>query len=191
MSYYFSYFPTVQHDLTNVGQKVALTNIIRRFKIQSSLLTDTRVYYDYEIQAGDRPDTIADKYYGDSGYAWLVLLFNEIDDPVFGWPIFNYDFDQYIKGKYGSIPAAQAQIHEYREVLNDKEIKYDGTIIEKRTVVIDQTTYSSLAEEERESISKWDWELEENERKRKIKILNERYLQNVKKQIKSILKDGV
>ena len=191
MSYYFSYFPTVQHDLTNVGQKVALTNIIRRFKIQSSLLTDTRVYYDYEIQAGDRPDTIADKYYGDSGYAWLVLLFNEIDDPVFGWPIFNYDFDQYIKGKYGGIPAAQAQIHEYREVLNDKEIKYDGTIIEKRTVVIDQTTYSSLAEEERESISKWDWELEENERKRKIKILNERYLQNVKKQIKSILKDGV
>ena len=60
------------------------------------------MYNNYEIQSGDRPDTVADKFYGDSNYAWLILLYNEIDDPIFGWPLFNIDFDNYIKGKYGS-----------------------------------------------------------------------------------------
>jgi len=191
MSNYFSYFPTTPHDLTNIGQTVELTNIIRRFKIKSTVLTDTRVYYDYEIQAGERPDTIADKFYNDSGYAWLILMFNEIVDPVFGWPIFNYDFEQYIKGKYGSIPAAKATTHEYRKILTNKSVRYDGSIVPKRTVVVDSTTYSSLSESSRELYTKYDWEVEKNEEKRRIKILNERYLSSVRKQVKNILKVGV
>lgn len=191
MSNYFAFFPTTPHDLTNVGQTVDLTNILKRFKVKSSLLTDTRVYADYEIQAGERPDTVADKFYNDPSYAWLILLYNQIHDPIFGWPLFNYDWDQYIKGKYGSIATAQGTVHEYRKVLNEKTIKYDGSIIEKRYVVVDATTYATLAESVRESISKYDWEEEVNDAKRQIKILNERYLSQVRNQVTSILKDGV
>jgi len=191
MSNYFKFFPTTPHDLTNVGQKVDLTNIIRRFKIRPDLLTDTRVYYNYEIQSGERPDTVADKFYDDSSFYWLILLFNKIDDPIFEWPLFNYDWEQYIKGKYGSISSAQATVHEYRKILNEKTVKYDGTIIPERYVVVDSTTYSGVNPSSRQSISKYDWEDELNEERRKIKILHERYLSNITKQVKSILKDGI
>jgi len=191
MSNYFSYFPTTTHDLTNVGQEVELTNIIRRFKVKSSLLTDTRMYNNYDIQSGDRPDTVADKFYGDSNYAWLILLYNEIDDPIFGWPLFNIDFDNYIKGKYGSIPTAQGTVHEYRRILTPKTIRSDNTIIQQRYVVVDATTYATLGESSRQSVSKYDWEDELNEEKRKIKILHERYLTPVRKQVQGILRDGI
>jgi hypothetical protein len=191
MSNYFSYFPTVQHDLTNIGQTVNLTNIIRRFKVKSSLLTDTRVYNEYSIQAGERPDIVADKFYDDPSYAWLILLFNEIDDPIFGWPLFNKEFDDYIIGKYGSISSAQGTVHEYRKVLTEKSVKFDGTIIGKRTVTIDLTTYNTLGESVRESISKYDYEEELNDKKSEIKILKRRYVSEVRKQVQGILKDGI
>ena len=156
MSNYFSFFPTTPHDLTNVGQSVELTNILRRFKVKSSIIEDVRTFHDYEVQAGDRPDTVADKFYGDSSYYWLVLLFNKIHDPVFGWPLFNYDWDEFIKGKYGSIASAQATVHEYRKILTTKTVKFDGTIQDERYVVVDATTYATLGASVRQSISKYD-----------------------------------
>lgn len=191
MSEYFSYFPTVQHDLTNVGQTVELTNILRRFKVKSSLADRTDVFYDYDVQSGDRPDTIAEKYYGDADLAWLVLHFNNIDDPVFGWALFDSDFDNYIKGKYGSLADAQSTVHEYRRILNEAQVKFDGTRIPKRYVVVDETTYNSLSESSRESVSKYDWEIEQNEAKRKIKLLDKRYLNQVRDEVEVILRDGI
>lgn len=191
MSEYFSYFPTTQHDLTNIGQEVTLTNVLRRFVVRSDVRERSDVFYEYDIQSGDRPDTIAEKYYGDADLAWLVLHFNEIDDPIFGWALFDQDFDNYIKGKYGSIPEAQAEVHEYRQILNEAEVKFDGTKVPKRTVVVDQTTYNSLSPTVRESISKYDYEVEQNDARRKIKILDKRFLDKVRDEAITVLRDGI
>lgn len=190
MSEYFSYFPTIQHDLTNIGQEVTLTNILRRFIVRSDIIERADVFYEYDIQAGDRPDIIAEKYYGDANLAWLILHFNTIIDPVFEFPLFNQDFDNFIKGKYGSIPAAQSGIKEYRQVLNEAEVKFDGTKIPKRTIVVDQTTYNSLNESEREAITNYDWEIEQNDARRKIKILDKRFVDKVRDEVKTVLRDG-
>lgn len=191
MSEYFSYFPYVDHDLTNIGQTVKLTNIMRRFIVRSDLIDRTDIFYEYDVQAGDRPDIIAEKYYGDADLAWIVLHFNNITDPVFGWALFGADFDNYIKGKYGSIPAAQSEVHEYRQILNEASVKYDGTRVPKRTLVVDQTTYNTLSATARETIYKYDWEVEENEKKRKIKILDKRYVDQVIEEVKVVLRDGI
>ena len=191
MSNYFSNFPTTAHDLTNNGQKVKLTNILRRFKIKSSVKSGIDVYYEYDIQAGDRPDTIAEKYYGSSAYAWVVLHFNEIVDPVFGWPLFNEDFNSYIRGKYGSMAEAQSQTYEYRKVLNEAKVLNNGTRIPKRTVVVDLTTYSTLAEADRELITKFDYEIEINDNKRKIKLLDKQYINQLQEEVSDILRNGI
>lgn len=145
MSKYFRYFPPIAHDLSNIGQRVTLTNILRRFKVDSSLKNRVGVYEDYQIQAGDRPDSIAHKYYGSSGYSWLVMMFNERHDVHFDWPLFNYDFDQYIIGKYGSRTAAQNEVHEYRRTITYQQTLTDGTVIPERYVVIDSTEAGTLA----------------------------------------------
>lgn len=191
MSEYFSYFPTTEHDLTNIGQTVTLTNIMRRFIVRNQLQNRSDIFYEYDVQMGDRPDIIAEKYYGDADLAWLVLHFNNIKDPVFEFPLFGRDFENYIKGKYGSIPAARSEIHEYRQILQDSEVKYDGTKIPERYVVVDETTYNGLSGTERRTIYKYDWEEELNEEKRKIKILDKRFLDKVRDEVETILRDGI
>jgi hypothetical protein len=188
MSNYFKNFPTVQHDLTNVGQKVALTNILRRFKVRTSVKDKLDTYYTYHLQAGDRPDIIAEKYYGDPNLAWVILHFNDIIDPVFGWPLFGVDFDNYIKGKYANINTAKATVHEYRQVLNVAEMRYDGVKIPERYIVVDQTTYGTLGSNEKYSVSKYDYEEELNEKRREIRILDKAYISKIKQEVKSILK---
>jgi hypothetical protein len=191
MSEYFSYFPTTEHDLTNIGQTVTLTNIMRRFIVRNQLQNRSDIFYEYDVQMGDRPDIIAEKYYGDADLAWLVLHFNNIKDPVFEFPLFGRDFENYIKGKYGSIPAARSEIHEYRQILQDSEVKYDGTKIPERYVVVDETTYNGLSATDRRTIYKYDWEEELNEEKRKIKILDKRFLDKVRDEVETILRDGI
>ena len=191
MSRYFRYFPTVQYDLIQNGNPITLTNIMRRFVVESKLKDQINIFYDYTIQAGDRPDVIAEKYYGDANLAWLVLHFNDITDPFFGWGLNDVDLENYIRGKYGSIPAAQAEVHEYRQVLNEAQTFYDGTVVPKRYVVVDQTTYNLLSESSRESISKFEYEIEQNDKKRQIKILDKRYVDQVIAEVKTILKDGI
>lgn len=191
MSKYFTYFPTLSHDLKQDGDFKQVTNILRRFKVRDSLRDNVGVFYEYDIRAGDRPDIIAEKYYGDSDYAWVVLHFNDIVDPVFDWPLFNTDFDNYIKGKYGSIPEAQAEVHEYRRILTPQKTLDDGTVIQERYVVVDQTTYNTLTETNRQSISKWDMEVAKNDEKTKIKILDKKYLNQIKGEVESILRNGL
>mgnify|MGYP000870257444 CR=1 FL=1 len=202
MSNYFSYFPTIDHDLTNQGQTVKLTNILRRFKIPNSLANKAEVYYEYDIQDGDRPDTIADKYYGDSKYAWLVLHFNNISDVHFDWPLDTYNFEGYILGKYGSLAAAQAQVHEYRIYLSKirdgvkvpatAEVLFDGTSVPARVVVVDEQTYNTTASNFQNAVlSAYDYEIEKNESKRSIKLLDKRYLGQVRNEVEDVLRNGV
>jgi len=191
MSNYFSYFPKTTQDLTQSGKQTALTNILRRFKVKDSLRDNAAVYYKYNIQEGDRPDTIAHKYYGNSSYAWVVLLFNEIQDPIFDWPLFGKDFDNYIKGKYGSVLSAQSTIMEYRKILADAKRLYDGTVIHERYVVVDETTYNTLAPTARRTVNCYECELEKQEQKRQIKLLDEKYLDKIKIQVEDILKNGL
>lgn len=191
MSNYFSYFPTTNNDLTQSGNTLLVTNILRRFKFRSSVQENVDVFYEYTIQTGDRPDTIAEKYYGSANYAWIVLHFNDIVDPFFGWPLFDKQFEDYIVGKYGSIPAAQAQVHEYRRILNPGQVRYDGSIIPERYIVVDQTTYNSLTPTSRTLIDKYTYEEEVNEKKRLINILDKKYLSQVSTEVEDILKNGV
>jgi hypothetical protein len=191
MSIYFSYFPLVAHDLTNEGKNVLLTNIMRRFKVKSSVKDNTSVYYDYDIQAGDRPDTIAEKYYGSSSLAWIVIHYNDIIDPFYGWPLFDPDFSEYIRTKYGSISASQSTVYEYRQILQEKQTLVDGTIIPEKYLVVDQTTYNGLTELERVAVTYWDYEIEENEKKRKIKILDKKYVPQLRAEVEKVLRNNV
>jgi hypothetical protein len=159
--------------------------------VRNDLQERSDIFYKYDVQMGDRPDIIAEKYYGDADLAWLVLHFNNIKDPVFEFPLFGRDFENYIKGKYGSVPAARSEVHEYRQILQEKEVKFDGTVIPERYVVVDLTTYNTLNATARRTIYKYDWEEELNEKKREIKLLDKRFADKVREEIETILRDGI
>ena len=191
MSKYFRYFPTTNHDLTNIGQSITLTNILRRFKFKSILQEKVDSFYEYSVQSGDRPDIIAEKYYGSPDYAWVVLHFNNIMNPLFDFPLTENALNDMIRKKYGSIAAAKAEVHEYRQIIRNAETLFDGRVIQKETIVVDQTTYNSLDPAIREEVDKFEYEIEINDAKRSIKILDKKYLSILRDEVEDILKNGV
>ena len=189
MSNYFSYFPTTLHDLRKTGQKTEVTNILRRFKVRSALKDRTDVFYEYSIQFGDRPDVIAEKFYGNPDYAWVVLHFNDIIDPQFGWPLFGVDFDNFVIGKYGSMASAKSTIKNYYKVIRDATVKNDGTRVPKFELVVDQTTFNTLSPTQRRSETQYDYEVERNEELKQIRLIEPRYLSQMIDEVETILQE--
>tara|TARA_R110000764_G_scaffold220078_1_gene308268 strand:- start:1123 stop:1740 length:618 start_codon:yes stop_codon:yes gene_type:complete len=205
MSKYFSYFPTTPHDITNENRTVKLTNILRRFKVDSSLKDRALVFYEYQIQEGDRPDTIAEKYYGSANYSWLVMHFNDINDVLRDFPLFGDNFQNFVAGKYGSVATAQSTIHEYRifcrhrdangvDTPAKKRTLIDGTIIEERVLVVDLTTFNATDSAYKYNVAgvtKYDYEVELNEKRRDIELLDVKYLPTVRDEVENVLRNGI
>ena len=168
MSFYFNVFPKISYDVKKNNQVQNVTNIMLRYKLTSAFKRRPLSYYTYTVQEGDRPDNVAFDLYGMSSYSWILLLINSIHDPDYEWPLSQRDFAAFLKAKYGSVPAAQSTIHEYRKVVNEQSVLFDQTIIPKRTLVVDETTYNGLSTDAREIIYKSDYEDELNNARKNI-----------------------
>jgi len=69
-----------------------------------------------------------------------------------------------------------AQTHHYEQIIRQRtiHINSDGEriLIPEHTLVVDQTTYSSLSPSSRKLITNYDYEVALNERRRNISIIN-------------------
>jgi len=83
-------------DINNDGVSQSVVDILRRFVIHVKIREKSAIFYNYDIQDGDRPDVIAHKYYGDSKYDWVVLLTNKMLDPNYDWPLGYENFRKFI-----------------------------------------------------------------------------------------------
>lgn len=186
MSFFFEPFPKVNYDIKKNGKIENVTNIMLRFKIVDELKKQQSNYFDITVDDGDRPDVVATKVYENPELDWLILMINDIIDPIYDWPMGGRILEDFIRSKYGSIPAAQATVHEYRKILNEKSILFDGTVVPRRTLVVDETTYNSLGVNERESIDKYQYEIELNDQKRQIKIVDPQQVSRLLNRIEDI-----
>ena len=185
-SFYFENFPKVSYDIKKNGKVENVTNIMLRYKFNTIIKNFVSPYYDYTIQDGDRADIVAFNEYDDYTLDWLIYMVNDIIDRNFDWPLSQRTFQRYISEKYGSIPTSQATIHEYRKVLNQQSVLSDGTIIPKKTLVVDETTYNTLSEVNRESISKYQYETDLNDSKRQIKLISEEFVPGILLEVREI-----
>jgi len=186
MNFYFSDFPQVKYDIKKNGKVEFLTNITLRYKILEVLKTNESGYYTYSISDGENAEDVAFNFYEDPKLSWIIFLVNNIYDPHYDWPLGYNDLIRFIRKKYGSIPEAQSTVHEYRKIIKESEVLFDGTIIPKKTYVIDETTYNTLSVNEKELISKYDYEVELNDSKRNIKLISSDNLRNILSEIREI-----
>ena len=190
MPHYFEAFPTVRYDIEKNNRTELLTNLMVRFKITEILKRNKSIYFDYSIPENDRPDTVAYRVYGDATLDWLIFLINDIYDVHYDWPMSSASLNKYIKSIYGSVPEAMAMVKEYRQILNEQTILFNGTIVPKRTLVVDLNTYNGLPVLEREAIDAYSYEIEKNEERRNITLISNKYLKDIIQSIEQVFEEN-
>lgn len=190
MANYFRNLPRVGYDINGTGKDsfVSVTNIMKRVKFKPSVLEDISNYYPYFVKEGERPDIIANDQYGNIGYAYLILLVNDIYDPNFDWPLNSQVFEKFIINKYGSVTTAISGIKHYFQIIR-AEVPRTGTSerIPEVKFAVDETTYDALGISDRTTLSNYDHEVELNDAKREIRLINPAFIQDIDYQVKRTL----
>lgn len=189
MSEYFSNLPLLTYDLDRKkpSTQYLAIDIFRRNVIREKVLTNIITYYPYQIQEGERPDILAELYYGSVDFMWLILYANDIFDVYYDWPFFGKQLENFIIQKYGSVLSASTTVHHYEQILRaEVSSTADTNRILEKTVHIDKTTYDSLPATDRKSISNLDFEINENESKRNIILIEDVYAQQILEESRNI-----
>ena len=182
MSEFFQHYPQISYDIsgTKPAKLKTVINLMERVKLKSLVADDIVAYFPYSIMEGERPDHVSKKTYGNVKYTWLIFLINDITDPIYDWPLGTREFGAYVKNKYGSLATAKSSIHQYEQILRTR-VEATGTTepIPEARIIIDETTYDTLAVTARNIKYCYDWEVDRNEAKRDIKLIDRRYVADI------------
>jgi hypothetical protein len=170
---YFKKFPTVAYtnDDTDLNPEFKIvTDILRRAALRSSLVEDAFLYDEYDVREGERPDIIADQFYGDSNLHWVVLITNEIHDINTEWPLTTRELQAMINKKYSNPQA----VHHYERNATSGDTKVK--------VYCNQTDAGATA------VSNAEYETRLNEEKRRIKLLKKEALSEFVDEFENLIK---
>lgn len=217
MAKYFNYFPKTLYTANNKTSGLdTVTNIIARFGFESKLKENSSAFYKYSIQESDTPEIIAGKYYENPERHWIVLLFNDIIDPQYDWPMQYQTFIDYVDNKYSAnnyADTANTSVSGLSWAMNVNNVQAyyktvtrtsaDGTTISEQ-ITVDANTWANVAATttnftlqdgttitEKVTKSKqsyYEYEQLANEAKREIKLLKKDFVPEVEKEFKKIIK---
>jgi hypothetical protein len=215
MARFFNYFPkTVYTANTNSSGLDTVTNIISRFGFEQKLKDNSAAFYKYSIQDTDTPEIIAHKYYDNPERHWIVLMFNDIIDPQFDWPLRYENFIKFVDTKYTANGAANTtvqtglawamsvnNVQSYYKIVTRTNID-NKSIVE--TIQVDANTYVNVATSSSsvtlqsgdvitQTVTKskktyYDYEMGLNEDKRNINLLKPEFVPQIEKEFKRVIK---
>jgi hypothetical protein len=182
MANYFRNLPKVKYDINGAepNKYLNVTNIMKRISFKPSVIEDITDYYPYRVKDGERPDIISHQKYGTVAYAYLIMLVNDIYDPLFDWPLSAQQFEKYLISKYGSVSSAMGTTKYYYQIVR-AEVARTGTSERVPAVkfIVDETAYDALDEGDRSTQTQYEWEDELNDNKRDIKLIDPSLIQDI------------
>src|ERR1700756_4628672 len=109
---YFSRFPTTLYSFDTANNDFrTVVNILDRTAFIPQVLSQGFIFYPYSYKDGDKPEIIADKYYGDTKRHWIVMYANQIIDPWNDFALGQNDLNNQIILQYGSLANASSNLH--------------------------------------------------------------------------------
>lgn len=187
---YFSLTPDIQYDTKPVkfpfsqSDYVIAKNFFRRFKIDEDKFSYSVFFNRYAMKESDRYDLIAERIYGTPYYDWVIILTNNIINPLFEGVLSEYQLRELTEDPDG--------VHHYETI----EVKNtDGQVVLQEGLIVDQTfttkpfvfvnqtqgntiTYSQLAGTQvTKAVTNLDYAIKENDLQREIYLLKPRYIQ--------------
>ena len=193
---FFQYVPDFEYVSrlpgASLGQYITVKNIFRRAKINPVIFNDLTNFTKYKVIGDERPDQVAYKIYGSQYYDWIVMLSNNMIDPINEWPMSQQAFSNYMTQKYSNEGNFNA-VHHYETkrikdssgrtmlpagltVPSDFTFQYldTGTALEKSDVIT--------------SVSNYEYEERIQLQRRNIFLLEPRFINIAIENLKEIMK---
>mgnify|MGYP001384645010 CR=1 FL=1 len=189
MSEFFKNYKTFFYNMDKVKpvRGTLATSLLSRVNVNNEVLKNISSFYPYRIKEFERPDVIAHQYYGSSDYTYLIFLANQIQDPLYDWPLFGNDLKKFIEEKYGSLDSARTGIHHYEKILRSgSNATADTSKILEKVAIINEETYNDLPETERKIIYNYDYEIMKNNEKKEIVLIDNTYSKQIMNELRSI-----
>lgn len=186
---YFLLTGDIQYDVKPIkfpfsqSDYVIAKNFFRRFKIDEDKFNYSVYFNRYAMKEGDRYDLIAEKAYGTPLYDWVIIITNNIIDPLFGGALTEYQVRE--------LTENPDDVHHYETVEfknTDGQVVLEGGLIVDQTfttkpfVYVNQTQGNILTYSQRPGtevtkvVTNLEQAIRENESNREIYILKPKYL---------------
>ena len=183
---YFRELPNLQYqspysNRISSASYITAKNIFRRMKIRDDLKNVFNVFNKYEIDDGDRPDTVARDLYGKSNLDWVVLITANIINVRDEWPLSSKELYDFTISKYGFKEINNIKHYETTEVKNINQVIIlpKGKIVDKDFKIPkpDTKNEETVTINPVKGITNYEYETEINNKKRTIDVLRSEYLQ--------------
>jgi len=162
---YFDKFPIIYYDFEVNGKREVrlVRDITINVRIRKEILDNITLYNEYDIKDGETPEIISNKVYGSPLYHWVIMICNQRYDYVSDFPLATYEFEKYVRDKYGDNVAG---IHHY---------------VNEAGFIVDSSASGATP------VTNYNYEMELNESKRRIKLITSRSLFQILAQYKNIV----
>lgn len=203
-SSYFKLVPDIKYNKKPIeypfsqSDFVIAKNFFKRFKI-NTLFDDSRYYQKYIInESYTRVEQLAEAYYGNPKYDWIIILTNRLINPQFDFPLTtpqlqahvekNYD-DPYNTVRHYEIVSNEYQEETFGQVLFDEGTRVDKTFYETSHQYWNGTTVvAALGSNLSYPVTEYEYESLENEKRREIYLLRplfvDDFIDDIRKQTK-------
>ena len=197
---FFSIIPDIEYDVKPIkfpytkSDFITAKNFFRRFEINSNIFSYTTTFNKYAVVEGETPEQLAEKMYGDPLLDWVILITNNVINPLFDWPRTDNAVRKYCEKSYID-PYSEILYYKTREIKSgtsittdltgktikinalDAGLKVDEEFYNTPFSFFDGTQVVTMAGSEVcDPVNAYQHEIEENEKKREIYVLKGRYL---------------
>ena len=80
-----------------------------RIKVRNYIRLNGALFSKHSVKDGWTPEMVSQDIYGNSNFHWILLLFNEIINTYYDWPLSTRNFQRFVTDKYADPNA----IHHY------------------------------------------------------------------------------
>ena len=196
---FFSDFPKISYTLDDYKTKQVVVDIFKRVILSKEYLENSLYFEEYEVLHGETPEEVSYRFYGTSNLNWAVLMFNNILDPRFEWPVSEESLYKIVEEKYGG----SQNVFTINRAKNSK-----GYLVETFFILTEESTHEEpvrllFENPENEGIntpiayqdsaeiaqfeSNFEVETEKNEKNRTIKILKPEVIQEIISNYKKLI----
>lgn len=223
---YFQDWPTMKYRLNIVDdvdkslsrkEEYEIVNFLHRYVFKKSIVNDISMYSYWTIRTHETLFSISNILYQSTYYFWVILLLNNMSDPLYSWPMTEGQLQIFCNKKYGRDNTYK--LHHYESVktgdlyslpeghivtppvvdkntnihlLERIKMKYGEGIDDPRSIVDLLPAYKdgivNPYQYQYREISNYEYEERENNKRKKIKLLKPQYLPQILKEKEDIVK---